>query len=114
VTDAALTTFIDELAGAVADHTLPPSLQPEEERHGTDSGGEADGVRRILLSVDGLAVRRGGAVGLCEALAATPGVVHVSLDPWTGLVAVDHDPTRCSAEQLMVVLEEPAAAQLAG
>lgn len=111
VTDAALTTFLDELAGAIADHTVPPSLQRESERRGDDSGGEDLGIRRIFLTVDGLAVRQGGAVGVCRALLTAPGVAHVSLDPWSGLVAVDHDPARCSGGRLMALLEEPAAAQ---
>jgi hypothetical protein len=110
VLDATLTTFLDEVSDAVANQTVPPSLQPEAEfgPHGSE---DADEIRRVHLTVEGLAVRRGGAVGATDALAAVPGVVNVSLDPWTGLVAVDHDPAECDAEQLMAALEEQAAAQ---
>ena len=106
VTDAALTTFLDELADAVAEHTVPPSLRP---------GGEPvrriemddPPLRRVLLTVDGLAVRPGGAVGVSETLMAVPGVATVSLDPWSGLVAVDHDPARCTLEQFTAALDGP-------
>ena len=113
VTDAALTTFLDELADAVANHTVAPSPSPSPSPHpeAEPRRGGRDGVQRIHLTVDGLAVRRGGAVGACDTLAAIPGVVHVSLDPWTGLVAVDHDPARCSVAQLTAALDEQAAAR---
>lgn len=111
VTDASLTTFLDELADAVEDHTVLQSLQPDAERGGDDAGERPLGFRRVFLTVDGLAARPGGAVAVCEALLAAPGAAHVSLDPWTGLVAVDHDPTRCSPARLMAVLDEPAAFQ---
>lgn len=114
VLDAALTTFLDELADAVANHTVPPSVEPRaEEGAPRDEDGDS-AIRRVFFTVEGLAVRRGGAVGVCEALAALPGVDHVSLDPWTGLMAVDHDPTRCRSGQLMAALGEQAAARPAG
>lgn len=114
VVDATLTTFLDELAGAVANGTVPPSLQPDAEAAAHDDENSGPGIRRVFLTVEGLALRRGGAVGVCNALAALPGVAHVSLDPWTGLVAVDHDPARCTSGQLAAALDEQAAAQPAG
>ena len=106
VTDAALTAFLDELADMVTDHTVSPSLPPEAETQTPQPLSDAAGIRRVLLTVDGLAVRRGGALGVWEALSAVPGVVHVSLDPWSGLVAVDHDPAACTPDQCMTALEE--------
>lgn len=106
LTDASLTTFLDELARAVADGTAPPSASPEEvrERQATADDG-LSAVRSVFLTVDGLATRPGGAVGVCERLMALPGVVHVGIDPRVGLVEVDHDPGLCKSEDLMAAVE---------
>jgi len=99
VTDAALTTFLDELADAVAKHTAAPTPSVSQPLD------ESTGLRRILLTVDGLAVRAGGAVEAHRALAAVPGVVKVDVDPFTGLAAVDHDPAAWSPADLAAALE---------
>ena len=104
MTDAALAIFLDDLTAAVEKHTPAPSRQAEEDRDVDDPDDDAGAIQRVLLMVEGLAVRRGGAVGACAALAAVPGVVNVSLDPWTGLVAVDHHPTQCDLNQLIGAL----------
>ena len=106
VTDAGLTLFLEELADAVADHLVPPSLQPEPDRPGFAPSYDNPDIRRVLLPADGLAVQRGGAVGLGDALALTPGIVHVSVNPVAGVVAVDHDPERCTSAQVIAALEE--------
>jgi hypothetical protein len=108
VTDASLTTFLDELAMAVADGTTLPSMALEEENEEQQPKVEDDssGIQRVFLTVNGLATRPGGAVRLCERLMAVPGVVNVGIDPWVGLVEVDHDPTLCISDDLMAVLEE--------
>lgn len=105
VADATLTTFLDELAGA-AERAIDP---PRQESGDADSGHhEVDpGLHRLFLTVDGLAVRPGGAAGVSAALVAVPGVVHVSLNPWAGLVAVDHDPTQCGLDRLVAALDGP-------
>jgi hypothetical protein len=111
VVDVSLTSFLDDLAGAVLDHVespardAPPAPPPPEE------GDRA--VRRLLLPVDGLAVRPGGATSVYEALSTVPGVVHVSLDPVSGLAAVAHDPAVCRPDRLTAALAEhtPAAAR---
>jgi hypothetical protein len=108
VTDAALTLFLEELADAVADHLVSPSLQPQPERPGFAPSYDNPDIRRVLLPVDGLAEQRGGAVGLCDALARTPGIVHVSANPFAKLVAVDYDPERCTSAQVIAALEEQA------
>ena len=109
VTEAALVTFLDELAEAVEEHTATPA--PPSELHPVDvrPDRERAGIERVLLVVDGLNSRPGGAAGTVAALAALPGVVHVSLDPWSGLVAVDHDPLACRSEQMTEALEDQAA-----
>ena len=113
VADAALTAFIDEVAQtAEAYLEPPPALVPDgDQRDGTEpsSDPEEGGVRRIFLTIDGLAVRPGGAAGVGAALAATPGVVTVTLDPWAGIAAVDYDPDRCRPDRLVRAAEDPAA-----
>jgi hypothetical protein len=109
ITDAALTVLLDELADAVDDGVAAPSMDPEPVPSPRPLA-EDPAVRRVLLPVEGLAVRRGGAVGACAALEARPGVVHVSLNPFSGLMAVDHDPDVCPSETLMDVLDDEAAA----
>jgi hypothetical protein len=108
VTDAALTLFLEELTDAVADHVDPPSLRAQPEDPGFAPPYDDPDVRRVLLTVDGLAVRPGGALGVCDALAVLPGIVHVSMNPFAGLVSVDHDPERCSFDQVVAVLEDQA------
>jgi hypothetical protein len=111
VTDAALTTFLDQLSDAVADHIDPPSLRDQADQEPDPQEHDHPEVRRLLLTLDGLGVRPGGAVGVCEALSAMPGVLDVSMDPWAGLVAVDHDPTRCGLEEMAAALEDQATAR---
>lgn len=113
ITDAALSAWLDGLADAVEDQVVAPSLRPPPVPPPNPLA-EEPAVRRVLLSIDGLAVRPGGAAGACAALEARPGVVHVSLNPFSGLIAVDHDPDVSSSEQLMDVLDDdPAAATTA-
>ena len=110
VVDASLTRFLEDLAGAVEAGVAVESPAPfSDGPEGLDEDQDPQ-VRRLLLTVNGLAVRRGGATGACRALAALRGVVHVSLDPWTGLAAVDHDPARCGPAQMTAALEEQASA----
>ena len=106
ITDAALTTLLDELTDAIAEHVTAPSLRPGPVP--TPGPPNEDPVRRVLLPVDGLGVRRGGAIGAGEALAALPGVVHVSVNPFSGLVAVDLDPARCTTDELMAAANDRA------
>jgi len=106
VTDVALTTFLDELVDAVESQTVSPSRHAETESSPLKRVDDDAETRRVLFVVDGLGVRPGGAAGARKMLAALPGVTHVSVDPRTSVVAVDHDPTRCTAKALMAVLEE--------
>lgn len=108
ITDAAVTAWLDELADAVDDQVVAPSLRPQAVPPPFPLA-EDPAVRRVLLPVDGLAVRRGGAAGACEVLQRLPGVVHVSLNPFSGLIAVDHDPDVCPSDQLMAALDDELA-----
>jgi len=107
VVDVTLTNFLEDLVDAVAD-TVAPSPRP---RPGPDTAAEPEApdgdVERLFLTVDGLAVRPGGGVGVGRALRALPGVVGVAVDPFTGLVAVDHDPARCGAADMTAALVGP-------
>jgi copper chaperone CopZ len=106
ITDAALTTFLDELAGAVTEHTL--AAVPDPTGESPDAAGDDTQLRRIRITVDGLGVRRGGAVEVCQALAELPGVVSVDVDPFAGLATVDHDPAVCSSADLAAALDAAA------
>jgi hypothetical protein len=108
LTDEALNTLLDELARAAEGDIDPPAPaespdQPDAEHHKLDD----PGLRRLVLQVDGLAVRPGGAVGVAEALADVPGVVNVSLNPPAGLVSLDHDPAVSRLHEMLAVLDAP-------
>src|SRR5687768_7493502 len=75
ITDAALTAWLDDLADAVDDGVAAPSLGGPEPVPLPSPLAEDPAVRRVLLPVDRLAVRRGGAAGACAALEARSGVV---------------------------------------
>jgi hypothetical protein len=108
IADVAITNFLDDLVGSVTDG-LP--AEPEPEPVVVDLAGGDPELRRHFLTLDGLGIRGGGAVGVYEALSSLPGVVHVSVDPWTGLVAVDHDPHRCGLAEMVAVLERRVEAR---
>jgi hypothetical protein len=106
VTDVALTTFLDELARA-AEQGVEPLAPATAEGH---RGPDGPTLRRVFLTVDGLATRPGGGAGTCRALEAIPGVVRVSLNPLAGLFIVDHDPATCGPDHMQEVLDDQAAA----
>ncbi len=105
VADAALTGFIDELAEAAERERDPPgplfgpaaSIAPQPP--------DTAGLNRVVLTIGGLGVRRGGAVGASTALQAIPGVVAVSIEPWSGLTAVDYEPSVCTTDELLLAVE---------
>lgn len=105
VADAAVTIFLDELAQMVEEHIDPPALRLDPDAS-TKRPVPDDPNVRTFVTINGLAVRRGGAVGAAASLAATPGVVRVGVDPRSGLASVDYDQARCSAAQLAAALEE--------
>jgi hypothetical protein len=106
ITDVALTTFLDDLADAVDNQVPAPSLEPP--LGAPDRQDDDPAIRRILLTVEGLAIRHGGGTGACAALEALDGVAHVSLNPFSELVAVDLDPAVCTTDDLMAALDDDA------
>jgi hypothetical protein len=115
ITDASLTSWLDELADAVADRLVLPSLQPKSQPAAAAAPDQSDDnphLRRVLVALERLAVRPGGAAGACEALRSMPGIVHVSLNPFSGFAMVDLDPALCSFDQMTAVLEAQGAAGL--
>ena len=113
VADAALTAFVEELVGAAESDLGPPALRPDRDGPSEASDPEEDDARRIYIVIDALAVRTGGAVGASACLMAIPGVIAVSVDPWSGLAAVDYEAERCSPGQLVDALQEQAAGSAA-
>lgn len=109
IADVAVTYFLEDLVSAVTDG-LPEELEAGPAVVDLAEGDNPD-LRRHFLTLDGLGIRRGGAVGVYEALSSLPGVVHVSVDPWSGLVAVDHDPNRCRLAEMAAVLERRVEAR---
>jgi hypothetical protein len=109
VADAALTAFVEDLVDAAESDLGPSALLPAPDGESEPSQPEEGGARRIFLVIDALAVRTGGAVGASACLMATPGVIAVSVDPWSGLAAVDYEPERCSPRQLVDALQDQAA-----
>ena len=77
------------------DRPLPPDGPAGEDGNGTRR------TRRILIPVDGLGARQGGALAIERKLAATEGVVHCEVDPLTQLAAIEYDQTRCRLDDLL-------------
>jgi len=105
VADAALTAFIDELAGAAERELDPPGPVLGPAASPSPPLGETADVSRVFVTIDGLGVRPGGAVAAYRALRAVPGVVAVSIEPWSGLTAVDYEPSICTTNELLLAVE---------
>ena len=105
ITDVALTNFLDDLARAVEDGVAPPEIGRRPPPAPDPPGPGDPVVQRMFLTLDGLAVRKGGALAVAGALQSLPGVTHVSIDPEAGLAAVDHDPAQCGARRMIVEVE---------
>jgi hypothetical protein len=89
--------FVEDLARRLATMVAPEPPGPAEEEPTPDVTREPEGPERkkILLIVEPLASRPGGAVGIARRLAARPGVVRVDIDPETTLAEIHYDPARC-------------------
>ena len=104
VAEEAIAGFADAVA-----HRLGSMVAPESPAPG-DSESEEDhevvpGNARILVTMDGLSERRGGAVGVSRQLAATPGVTHAEINPLIGLATIEYDPEACSLTRILTELE---------
>lgn len=93
----------DAVAGFVADIASRLEFLLPESVDGTPSA-EADPgpeTSRILIPLDHLQRRRGGAAGVSRQLAATPGVVRSQVNPITGLATVEYLPGEVHLEDLL-------------
>jgi len=102
VADSVITNFLDELVNAVM---VGVPFRPRSEETADLSADDDASLRRLFLTVDGLAVRPGGAAGVHDAVIAVPGVVRVGIEPWSGLISIDHDPTRCGLADIREALQ---------
>ena len=93
--------FLDELAARLEREV--PAYEPEPAHPQT---APLQGRRRVILPVDELKRRPGGAAGLQLLLQAVPGVFEVSVNPHTRLALIDYDAQSCSVHHLQQVLDE--------
>lgn len=95
--------FVEDVARRLETVFTPQRLKSGEDEPTTDITREPGGpeLKRILLMVERLATRPGGAVGAARRLAAMPGVVWVSIDPDSTLAEVHYDPACCHPRELL-------------
>lgn len=100
--------FVEDVARRLETVFTPERLKSGEHEPTTDITREPGGpeLKKILLMVERLATRPGGAVGATRRLAATPGVVWVDIDPDSTLAEVHYDPARCHTRDLLDHLAE--------
>jgi hypothetical protein len=100
--------FVEDLARRLETMVSPEPLGPGEGESTPDVTREPEGpeVKKILVIVEQLASRPGGAVGVARRLAARPGVVRVDIDPDTTLAEIHYDPARCHPGDFLDDLED--------
>ena len=100
--------FVEGVARRLETVSRPQRPRSDEDEPTIDVTREPDSpeLKKILLMVERLATRPGGAVGAARRLAATPGVVWVDIDPDTTLAEVHYDPARCHTRDLVDDLDE--------
>lgn len=93
--------FLDDLVDQF--HADLPESEPEPEDDRSCGAGASDVSerRRIVLPVEGLDRRTGGAAGLALLLLGEPGVIDASVNPASGLAVIDYDGTACSVGRLL-------------
>lgn len=97
--------FLQNVARRLESMVDADPLEPEPEQDPSEAGADRSEARRVLIPLDGLGERRGGAVALSRQLAATPGVVHAEVDPVAGMADVEYDPDLCSLNGILAELE---------
>ena len=97
IADESIRHFVEDVARRLETMVTPRRPEPDEDEPTRDVRREPDGpeLKKILLIVERLASRQGGAVRVARRLAATPGVVRVDIDPETTLAEILYDPARC-------------------
>lgn len=104
VAEEAIAGFADGVARRLGSMVAPEPAGPGHPEIVEDEG-VSPGNARILVTMDGLAERRGGAVGVGRQLASTPGVTHAEINPLIGLATIEYDPEACSLARILAELE---------
>jgi hypothetical protein len=99
--------FLDELARRLQGMVDPGSPGPEVAPENPDlSDSESPELHHVLLPLERLDDRPGGAAAVYGYLAALPGVVHAQVDPFSAMAEIEYDPELCSPGRIMMDLEE--------
>jgi hypothetical protein len=107
--------FVDELARRLERMVTSTSPDPEPAREadlpddGSPNAADQGGTRQlqhVLLTVERLEDRPGGAAAVHRYLATLPGMVHAEVDPYSAMAEIEYDPERCCPGQIMMDLEE--------
>ncbi len=97
--------FVDALARRL-EAMAPPELLGPESPAEADPAEPGDADRsRVLVMLDGLDERPGGAAAVDRQLAGTAGVVRAEVDPLAGMAEIVFDPERCSLNRLLSDLD---------
>ena len=93
--------FVVEVARRLEEMIPEPPAGPDVTPEPLDPG-----LRRVLIPVDGLEDRPGGAASVGRYLETAPGVVRAEVHALAGLAAVDFDPGLCDPVKLLENLED--------
>jgi hypothetical protein len=96
--------FLDDLVDRFQADLPEPEPAPEDGGAGTGASEHA-GWHRIVLPVEALDRRPGGAAALAQQFLDEPGVVDASVNPASGLAVIDYDATACSVGRLLSRVE---------
>jgi len=97
--------FLDDLVDRFHSDLPESEPGPEDDRGGGAGASDVSERRRIVLPVEGLDRRPGGAAGLALRLLGEPGVIDASVNPASGLAVIDYDGTACSVGRLLCRVE---------
>jgi hypothetical protein len=101
VADETIAAFVENVA-----NRLEALIEPEADGSDGDVEEEPDpGHSRVMVTVDGLGDRRGGAVAVARQLSGTPGVTHAEVNPIAGIATVEYDPDTCNLSRILAELE---------
>lgn len=66
---------------------------------------KATNMRHVIVEITGLSCGGGGALAVERALARTPGVAQVYVNPLTEMAYVDYDPAQTGLDKLVAAVE---------
>lgn len=106
--------FVEGVAQRLETMVTPERRKPDEDEPTPDATREpaGPGLKKILLIVERLTSRPGGAVRVARRLEAMPGVVRVGIDPEATLAEIHYDPDRCHPNDLVDEVEEDNASTI--